>query len=145
MRREQRYKMVYRMADGTEKTCYPKTEEKKNENIELCKKNNITVISCKKLYPFSTMKNQHNFDLISNICYNTMHDMATGVIEMNDAEYDRLEEMKRKAEKYFSLALPVAWLPYEEWREAKELAQMAILHRQDACIANGRPDLVTYC
>ena len=100
MRNEQRYALTYKLADGTVKTCYPRTEQKKNENLELCKSRNITVVSCKKLYPFSTVKNQHNFELINNICYNTMYDMATGNIEMNEAEYERLSAMKEKAERF---------------------------------------------
>ena len=143
--REQRFALTYKMPNGTVKTCYPRTEAKKAENLALCEKYGYKVVSCKKLYPFSTMKNQHNFELIRNICYNTMYDMNTGEIEMNEAEYDRLEAMMQQAEKFFCLELPVAWLPYEELRLAKELANLAIMHRQDACIANGRPDLVTYC
>lgn len=145
MRKEQRYALTYKLANGTIKTCYPRSEEKKNENIEFCRKNNIKVISCKKLYPFSTEKNQHNFELISNICYNTMYDMDMGHIPMDEKEYERLEVMREKAGKFFGLELPVAWLPYEEWKEAKELSVMAVLHRQETCIANGRYDLVQYC
>ena len=131
--------------DGKEKVCYPRSIEKKNEQLAYCKAHGIRVISCVKLYPFSTEKNQHNFELINNICYCRLHDMAYGEVPMDRAEFDRLSELKEKAERFFCLPLPVAWLPYEDWREAKELAQMAILHRQEACIANGRPDLVTYC
>lgn len=144
--KEQRWALRYiSLKDGTEKVCYPRSEEKKNEQLAICKQKGITVLSCKKLYPFSTEKNQHNFDLIHNICMNTMHDMETGEIPWDGAEYDKLFELKEKAEKYFGLELPVAWLPYEELAEAKEIATAAILHRQEACIRNGRPDLVTYC
>lgn len=144
--KEQRWALRYiSKKDGTEKVCYPRSEEKKHEQLDICKQNGITVLSCKKLYPFSTEKNQHNFDLIHSICMNAMSDMEAGETEWNEAEYNRLETMKEKAEKFFCLPLPVAWLPWEELREAKELANLAILHRQEACIRNGRPDLVTYC
>lgn len=145
MMKEQRYALKYELANGTVKTCYPKSEEKKNENLAYCKSHGIKVISCKKLYPFSTLKNQHNFELMSNICFNIMHDMISGEINFNEHEYDRLDNLKEKADKFFCLELPVAWLPYEEWRDAKEISQMAIIHRQEACIRNGRYDLVTYC
>lgn len=145
-KREQRYELRYvSRIDGTEKVCYPRSEEKKEEQIAICKQKGITVLSCKKIYPFSTEKNQHNFELIHNICMNAMHDMEVGETEFDDDEYSRLEELKNKAEKYFLLPLPIAWIPWEELREANELANLAILHRQEACIRNGRPDLVTYC
>lgn len=148
MMNEQKWALRYCVptADGEiEKVCYPKSEEKRDENIEICKTRGYRVVSCKKLYPFSTMKNQHNFELISNICFNRMYDMDNGEIEYDSVEYDRLEEMREKAQRFFALPLPIAWLPWEELKEAKNLAEMAILHRQDACIANGRADLVTYC
>lgn len=144
--KEQRWALRYiSKKDGTEKVCYPRSEEKKNEQLATCKRNGITVLSCKKLYPFSTVKNQHNFELIRNICFNTMHDMEHGETQWNGDEYDRLDAMKEKADYFFGLPLPVAWLPWDEYCEAKELANTAIIHRQEACIANGRPDLVTYC
>ena len=73
------------------------------------------------------------------------HDMDLGEVEYDSAEYEQLEDLKEKANKYFCLPFPVAWIPYEEWKEAKELSEMAIIHRQNACIENGRYDLVTYC
>ena len=143
--KETRFEMRYINGKGEEKVCYPRSEEQRDANKQKCKELGYKVISCKKMYPFSTIKNQHNFELINNICFNTMHDMQSGEIPWDDAEYDRLEGMKKKAEEFFCLPLPIAWLTWDDWKEAKELSEMAILHRQDACIANGRPDLVTYC
>ena len=117
----------------------------KNEQLAICREKGIKVIHCKKLYPFSTIKNQHNFDLIHSICFNRIYDLRDGAPEAYKGEWDRLEEMDEKAQRFFALELPVAWLPYEDWRDAKELANMAIMHRQDACIANGRPELVALC
>lgn len=144
--REERWELRYiSQKDGKEKNCYPRSKEKKDEQLHICKDRGIRVIHCKKLYPFSTIKNQHNFELVNNICYNTMWDMNHGEIDYNAAEYDRLEAMREKAERFFCLPLPVAWLPYEDWKDANELANMAIMHRQDACIAAGRPELVALC
>ena len=145
MKREDRYELRYYTKDGYEKVCYPKSKEARDRNLQYCKDHRIEVISCRKLYPFNTMKNQHNFDLICNICFNTMHDMDHGEVPYDADEYARLEALKEDAERFFCLDLPVAWLPWEDWKRAKELSDMAILHRQDACIAAGRPDLVTYC
>ena len=147
--KEQRWEFRYAVptAGGHEsiKVCYPRSEEKKNENARLCKEHGYRVVSVKKLYPFNTEKNQHNFDLINNICSNRMYDMMSGEAKYDDAEYGRLEEMKQKAERLFCLPLPIAWIPWEDLKDARELSTMAILHRQDCCIEAGRPDLVAYC
>lgn len=142
---EQRYAVPTAGGNWSEKVVYPKSKEQKDNNAKKIRELGYKAISCKKLYPFSTVKNQHNFELICNICYNTMHDMDNGEAEYNEAEYNRLWEMKKKAERFFCLELPVAWLSYEDLKDAKELANMAIMHRQDACIEAGRPELVTYC
>ena len=145
-KKEERWELRYvSIKDGQTKNCYPRSEQKKNEQLQVCKDKGIKVIHCKKLYPFSSEKNQHNFELIRNICINTMADMQNGDIAWDDKEFDRLSDLVDKANKYWSLPLPVAWMPYEDLKEAKELANMAIMHRQEACIAAGRFDLVTYC
>lgn len=148
-KKEERYEFTYAVptAEGNkrEKTIYPKSKEKVAECKQKCQEYGYDVISVKKLYPFNTYKNQHNFELIANICFNRMHDMEMGEIPWNDKEFDELEARKDKADRFFCLPLPVAWIPWDEWQEAKEMATAAIIHRQDACIANGRPDLVTYC
>lgn len=147
--KEQRWRIEYGVptANGNEsiKSIVVRSEDKKKQNLDLCKQYGYRVVSCKKLYPFSTEKNQHNFMLIANICSNRMYDMRMGNEKMNDAEYERLEDLKYRADEYFCLPLPVAWIPWEEWQDAKELAQMAVIHRQNVCVENGRPDLVKYC
>ena len=121
-------------------------EEKRDNIIRQIREHGYQLISRKKLYPFNCYKNQHNFELINNICRNRLYDMESGEIPMDDAEYDRLENMAERAEKYFCMGCdPMTYVPYEVWKDMRELSEMAILHRQDACIANGRPDLVTYC
>lgn len=130
---------------GQVKTYYPTSEWAMKKNLETAKKNGYKKIYSRKLYPFSTMNNQHNFELISNICYIRMHDMDMGEIEWNGEEYNKLYNLKDRADYFFCLPLPVAWLEWEDWKEAKEISQNAILHRQNACIENGRADLVTYC
>ena len=145
MNKEQRWALKYEGRDGQVKVCYPRSEAKKDEQLRVCREHGIRVISCRKLYPFSTMKNQHNFDLIHTLVMIDLYDIWSGDKKVSDAEYSRLEDLRDKSERFFSLELPVAWLEWEDWKEAHELSQMAILHRQEACIANGRPDLVTYC
>ena len=148
MEKEQHWKFEYEkpVADGVEiKCCYPRSKEKCEENKRICKERGWRVISCEKLYPFNTEKNQHNFDLIHNICMNTLYDMDSGEKKYDAKEYERLEILKEKSERFFCLPLPVAWLPWDEWKDAKELSEMAIIHRQNACIENGRYDLVKYC
>lgn len=148
MKKEQKWEMRYEVptADGwKEKVCYPKSEEQREKNFQTIKRAGYKLISCKKLYPFNTYKNQHNFELINNLCYNEMHDMELGEKPFDKYRFDELWDMQEKAEKFFCLPLPMAWLPWEDWKEAKRLSEMAIMHRQDACIENGRYDLVTYC
>ena len=143
--KEQRWELRYVNKDGVVKACYPRSKEMKDEQLYIAKERGLRVLSCKKLYPFNTYGNQHNFELINNICHNAMYDMDMGEKPYDEEEYERLSVLKDKAEKYWMLPLPVAWLPWEDWKDAKELSQMAIIHRQNACIEAGRPDLVTYC
>ena len=143
---EQRYAVPTAEGNWDERVVYPKSEAQRDANKQKCKELGYRYISCKKLYPFSTNRNQHNFGLINDICHNRIHDILVGgEAEEYEGELDRLEAMKEKAEKYFCYPLPVAWVTWEEHCEMKELAQMAILHRQDACIRAGRPELVAYC
>lgn len=132
MKREERFEMVYINGNGEEKRCYPRSVEKKEANIKFAKEHGLKVVSCKKLYPFSMERNQHNFELISNICSNTMYDMDMGVIPMDEAEFDRLAALREKADKYFCYDLPIAWVPWDELKEMKELAAAAICHRDAA-------------
>lgn len=144
--KEERWELRYvSLKDGEVKNCYPRSEEKKNEQLKVCKEKGIKVIHCKKLYPFNTMKNQHNFDLIHTLAMNDLYDIWNGELKVTDEEYEKIESLRDRSEKYFILPLPCAWLCWDEWKDANELAQMAIVHRQNACIENGRPDLVTYC
>ena len=143
MVKEEKWAFRYQTLNG-EKVCYPGSKVQIDKNIKICMQKGFDVISIKKLYPFSLMKNQHNFNLISDICFNRMHDMESGEIEWNDEEYNRMSKLKERAEYFFCLP-PIAWLPYEEWIEAKEIAQMAITHREETCIKNGRLDLLKYC
>ena len=143
-KKEERYCITYiSKKDGSEKKCYPRSTEKKDEQLSICREREIRVLKCEKLYPFNTYKNQHNFELIHNIAMIAIYEMRDG--ERSWDEYDRMEELKEKSEKFFCAELPIAWVPYSEWKEMKELSEMAIMHRQDACIANGRPELVSLC
>lgn len=122
------------------------SDEKRDEIRSKIDKYGYRFVSCKKLYPFNCMKNQHNFQLIYNICYNRMSDMECGEVPYDNDEYLRLEETRDKAGEFMSMGCdPCTWVPYDTWKEMKELSESAIIHRQNACIENGRLDLVTYC
>ena len=145
-KKEERYELRYiSKKDGKEKSCYPKSKEKRDEQMAIAKEQGITVIYCKKLYPFSTNKNQHNFELVKNKCFNLMYDMTEGDTPYDEAEYDRLDALAKKAMGYSCYPLPVAWVPWEEHEEMKEISMLARNWRADTCIEHGRPDLVQYC
>lgn len=143
--REERFEMVFEGVDGKVRKCYPRSKEKLEENKRVLKESGRKLYKVTKLYPFSTEKNQHNFELISNVAANIMRDMENGDVPYDEKEYDRLWNLREKAQKYFGLELPVAWIPYPMLAEAKELAATAIEHRTNACIEAGRLDLVKYC
>lgn len=150
MVKEQRWCIRYaRTINGetVEKVCYPKNEEAKSDYLDAIKAHggSYKLLSCKKLYPFNMAANQHNFSFVSDICYNRIHDMEFGEIPWDDAEYDRLQARKEKAERFFCWAEPVAWLPWEDWKDAKEIAESAVFIRQERCIEAGRPELVPFC
>lgn len=147
-KKEQRWEIRYEMLEEgivVEKFVRPRSEEAKDRNLKKIKELGYRLISCKKLYPFSTERNQHNFMLVANICRNTMSDMQTGEIQFDKAEYMRLSDLMDKADRYFCFDLPVAWVPWEDLKEMKEISAMAISHRMDACERAGRYDLLKYC
>ena len=47
----------------------------------------------KKMYPFSVAKHAHDIELYHNRLYNTMRDMESGEIPMDQARYDRISDM----------------------------------------------------
>lgn len=148
MARISKYEMQYAMPqkDGSFviKTIRFDGDDKLKKNKDICRDAGFEIVSITKLYPFSTMKNQHNFDLIHSICFNHMCDMESGEIEWDDKTYEALEEMRQDAEEFFTLPLPVAWLPYDKWSRATELARIAVMHRDQRCIEAGRSDLLKY-
>lgn len=98
-----------------------------------------------KLYPFSTWKNQHNFMLVSTACKNAMSAMESGEVPFDGAEYDRLEALADKADRFFVLELPVAWLTGKEYGEAAKLVAMATEHRVAKNVAAGNLSRLQYC
>ena len=149
MMHEQRWELRYQiLKDGewVDKVCYPRSEEKRAEEIEKLKTNDhYRFVSCKKMYPFSMTKNQHNFELIRNVCFNRMHDMESGEIPFDQREYDRLFDLRERASDFFGRYGEITWMVWDDLKDAKELVMLAVNHRMCACIANGRPDLVQYC
>ena len=134
MKREDRYELRYiSLKTGEEKCCDPRSKAKRDEQLAICKERGIKVISCKKLYPFNTMNNQHNFQLIYNICFNEMTDMQDGTEPMNTIEYEKLSARRDKAGEYMCADLPVAWVPWETYIDMKEMALAAECHRDEAC------------
>jgi len=134
--KEERWEFRYNNGEQN-KVCYPRSKESIEDNRAYCREKGWKVLSVKKVYPFSTEKNQHNFELIHNVCFNRMHDMDMGEIPYNEQAYDRMYELRDKADKFRGLPLPVAWLTWEELKEAKEIVAMAHEHRYAANLAAG--------
>lgn len=133
----------YRFTVGERRFVVTGKDKADQKKAEL--KANGEAFKCQKLYPFSSEKNQHNFELVRNVCMNRIYDIDAGEPMTDEHELERLYEIKEKADKYWCLPLPVAWLPWEELSEARELCVGAREHRANACIEAGRPDLVKYC
>ena len=131
MKREERYEFTYINKDGLAKTERVKSKEHFDKCLKTCEELHYPVVRKCKLYPFSTLRNQHNFQLIANICYNRIWDMEHDVIPYNADEIERLEARRTAAEEFFCYDLPVAWVPWETYKEMKELATAAICHRDE--------------
>lgn len=145
MRKQEKYQFNYKTADGADKVCYPRSKEQIAANRQRCRELGFTVLSVKKLYPYSMEKNQHNFELIANRCFNIMADMDAGEIPYDAAEYDRLYEMREKAQRFFCYGGGIAWVPWEDLKEMRELAASAVEIRVQTCVRTGRLDLIKYC
>ena len=153
MNRESRFEIRYVLttANGVreERVFVARSEEKRNEALATCKRAGYEVLSCKKLYPFNTERNQHNFFLIANICANRMYEIETDVrakwTPEIDAEYARLEALKETADRLCGAELPIAWLTWDDLKAARELSEAAVEHRVSKVLEAGRPDLVQYC
>lgn len=144
-KKEQRWEMRYRLEDGTEKHCYPRSEEQRQKNLDYCKEHGIEVISCRKLYPFSIEKNAHNILLIHNKAYIKMRDMENDEVEWDENEYNRLEYIFDRTGHLLSYHEQLAWMPWEDYKDAKEYSALAVELRVNTCIEKGRYDLIQYC
>jgi hypothetical protein len=147
-RREERWVFKYTYTVNGKREvhyCYPTTKQSIEHNRKYCEERGWEVVYVKKVYPFSTEKNQHNFDLISNVCSNRMHDMDMGDIPMDKEAYDKMYELRKKAQRYFGLPLPVAWLTWDDLKEAKEIVAMAHEHRYAANLEAGNLDWLHLC
>lgn len=106
-------------------------------------RNDAAVTKALKCYPINMQQNQHNFELISNICANEMCDMDDGVIPYNAEEYAMLQKAKADAERFFCsygmFNSPISWFVWDDWKRAKELMTWAVNHRMDACERAGIP------
>ena len=142
---EFRYSVQNAEGEWVSKKCYPTSKENVKVNREICKERGYRVDGVQKLYCFNTNKNQHNFELIHNIAMIELYEIWDGEKQATDEEIERLEHLRDRTEYFFCQPLPMAWLTWDEWKEANEIAQNAIVHRQNACIEAGRYDLIQYC
>lgn len=84
-----------------------------------------------KLYPISGAKNQHNFQLVSDIMFNRAYD-AEQAGDM--AAYNRLMERKNRADNYFLMVgAGVGWFTGKEYADAMAMINWAKTHRAIKC------------
>ena len=145
MYRTEKYQIIYKDTKGQEKACYPKSKEQVGTVRRKAKEAGCTILSVKKLYPYNMEKNQHNFQLIADRSLNIMADMDIGEIPYDAAEYDRLWEMHEKAERFFCYGGGIAWVPWEDLKEMREMAEAAVEIRVQSCVRAGRLDDIKYC
>lgn len=82
-----------------------------------------------RIYPFSTCRNQRYFSDISVMCMMRMREMDGGKVPFDADEYARLKALRERANYFYGLELPTAWLTGPECGEAKGLVEMALRNR----------------
>lgn len=135
------YRVEYTI-NGEQVKRYLRGDERKDKFVEQAKQLGV-VHRVQKCYPINMERNQHNFELISNICANEMYDMDDGVIPYNAEEYAMLQQAKADAERFFCSCgmfnSSISWFVWDDWKRAKELMAWAVNHRMDACERAGIP------
>lgn len=139
MRKQEMYRITYRAKDGAVKTGNTDNKAVALERL------GDRVISITKLYPFSTEKNQHNFELIKNKAFNLMCDIQSGEADGTYEDIERLESLIDECSQYMCLSLPVAWVDGKTLARCKEISRRATESRVKAVLELGRPDLIKYC
>lgn len=150
--KEERFRQIF-VIGGEKMTYYPKDTATKDRNLEIAKKKGYEIVEkATKLYPFNIEKNQHNFELIRNICFNRMTDMEDGEIEWDGEAYQKLADLKDEANECWDIAFMrsrenpnIAWIDGQLYHKAKKLVELAVNHREAKCIEAGRIDLLQYC
>lgn len=123
---EKYYRISYLSDKSGEIKCkVVEGERKKDSTLKYCAEHGIEVGKVEKLYPFSMNKHQHDFDFVSNVCYNKIYDIINGEIEGTSEDIEKLEATKERAEYFFCKGAGVVWLTGKELSEAKELAVYA--------------------
>lgn len=99
--------------------------------------NGLKVTKKQKCYPINMEKNQHNFELISNVCANEMYDMNDGRVPYDAGRYAELQQRKEDAERFFCMYgmfnSGIAWFIWDDYKKAKDMIAGAVNHRMDAC------------
>lgn len=135
------YRVEYTI-NGERVKRYLRGEERKDKFVQQAKQLGI-VHKVLKCYPINMEQNQHNFELISNVCANAQWDMVNGDIPYNEKKYDMLEEARKDAERFFcaygQFNSPVSWFVWEDYKRAKDLIAWANNHRMEACERAGVP------
>ena len=141
MKRINIYRVEYTI-NGEQVERYIRGDERKDKVVEQAKQLGI-VHKVQKCYPINMERNQHNFELISNICANEQFDMIDGKVPYDEKQYDMLEQTRKDAERFFcaygQFNSEISWFIWDDRKRAKELMAWAENHRMNACEKAGIP------
>jgi len=104
-----------------------------------------------KLYPFSIQKHAHSIEFYHNHLFNVMYDMQSGVIPMDSARYDQIDqfyhgELQELYEAMFnSRDGRVVYLTGKQIALAKKIVAWASEQRAGSLIKAGKTEYLKYC
>lgn len=104
-----------------------------------------------KMYPFSIAKHAHDIEFYYNKLYNTMRDMESGEIPMDEKEYESIYnfyhgELQELYEMMFnSRDGRIVYLTGKQIGLAKQVVQWASNTRYNTQIAHGNYKNLQYC
>lgn len=141
MRKESRWEIRFISSrNGWKTTEIAYSDQEKDRMLRKLSESGEQVLRCRKLYPFSTMHYGHHFGMQYFRCSLRIDEIESGQPEKYSGEKEYLMGIAKRAQEFERLPFPVAWLPFDELRDAKQIVEMSIKCSKQACIDNGFPE-----